>query len=657
MMTVVPWKWPILGPIFREAFRERDQTPVPTWASKKVFLSRKITTKPGYYDPEEFPWTWEYQDMFRTRQAFWRTDADGATVLCEDGDCGDEVHQVTWMKSSVAGVTEASLNGIRWIADNDPQNVIFSIDNRVEAGNINEVRLQPTLRQLGHHVFTDNEDDAGKFLLKLQRMLVYFLGSYSSGAFANKLAEVAIADELEEHGSVSGDTSSRENLRSRLKSAERPFLALLSKPKMSGGPIHSEYEDGTQCVYEIPCPHCGGYQQLVSDNLKFGHCKDLTGEWDKERVLKETHFECVHCKGQIEEHHKRWFNDRSRRRWRRTNFKGTPGHVSFHISDYYGYHPAAAWGKIALKIIKAKGDPVAMQGIRNHHDGVPWEIRATKTTADDIMACRAAYLRGTIPKKPICVLLGADVGLTYAKWAVIAFTRDEDAYVIDWGMETHPDGLKTIIEEKRYVCHEDGEKYRITHGWVDAKYRKSEVHKACLMYGWDKQTKRYVDKHRLWPIAGIPSEVSTRSITANRVPNRPSWFRITVFVDRDAKHELYTERIQGWVEYRAGKQDLEPNAAAIWFPEGLLKTDDFCKELCAEQLVQRGGEGQDFLPDSAKEYVWKRKGANHWGDTVKVAIVGFRWLTRNKAKDKPETEPRVREYLQQIEQMDGERDA
>jgi len=650
-----PWRWPILGPLLRRAFAPRDACPIAEWARKKVFLSRRITTKPGPYDVEEFPWTYECQDFFRTRTAYERTMPDGAVCLVDgpgEGVTSEPLTQCTWMKSSVAGVTEAALNGVRWICAEDPHNVIFSIDNRVEAGNINEVRLQPTLRALGQGIFTAKDEDAGKFLLKLERNLVYFLGSYSSGAFANKMAETCIGDELEEHGSLKGDTSSVENLRSRLKSAERPLLFLMSKPKLSDGPIATEHDDGSQHVYEIPCPRCternggvpAGYQQLLQENMRFDHCRDLLGNWDKKRVLQETYFECIHCKSPIPESAKRWFNHRTRRRWRRTNFQATPGHVSFHISDFYGYHSDASWGRLALRYIKSKGDPVARQGYRNHHEGLPWELRATKTTDKQIKACMGDYKRGIIPRKPWIVLLGADVGLTYVKWAVVAFSTAGEAWVIDWGVGAHPNDLADVIAQRRYLCAEDGQSYRIQHGYVDAKYRKPDVHKACLFYGFSAKLKKYVDRHRLWPIAGISADLSSRSISFNRVPDRPKWFGITVFVDRDAKHELYTERINGWAEFREqlakdpSALEEPPNAPPLWFPSDVMAWEDFVKELTNEHLVQRTmdrGGADAFLPHASKEYEWKRKGPNHWGDGVKVAIVGYRYLTRRSADPAP----------------------
>src|SRR6185369_6553411 len=101
--------------------------------------------------------------------------------------------------------------------------------------------------------------------------------------------------------------------------------------------------------------------------------------------------------------------------------------------------------------------------------------------------------------------------------------------------------------------------------------------------------------------------------------------------------EFYTERINGWVEHREkvrkepGCADDPPNAPPIWFPENVIGDEDFIKELCAEHLVQKTFDkaaADEFLPAAAKEFEWRRKGANHWGDSVKNAIIGYRWLTR-----------------------------
>ena len=598
-----------MAALWARAFQPKPQIPLPIWASKAgkpygggVFLDRRVTTRPGYYDPDEFPWTWEFQEILRTREFD-----------------GKQVRQITVIKSSVAGFTEAALNGVRYAARHDPQNVIFAIDSRAEAGNVNEIRLQPTLRDLGEEIFTDDQDDASKFLLKLRLMLIYFLGSYSAGAFANKMAELIIADELEEHSQPVGDTSNIENLRSRIKSAERGLLVLLSKPKMVGGPIDSEYKKGSMHVPEIACPHCDQFQQLLQDNMKFSQCKNLLGEWDLARVEKETYFECVHCHQPIEEKHKRQLNKRENRRWRQTNPQPEPGHISFQMSDYLSY--LISWGQLAVKYIRSTGDPIARQGYRNHHEGLPYEVWQTKTEHGDIIALRGNYSLGQLPWIPDAIILGADVGLEYVKWTVTAFRRVADfhseAAIIDYGKDLHPDDILTLLRTKRYAAPPKGsektEPYQITVGIIDAKYRKDEVTRTCLN-----------SQRRLFPSAGINADLAVRSISFNSKPPHPPWFGIIIYVDRDAKHELYTDRIAAWSTYLRDPSRTPPQIGRLFFFDEINQAIHwpFMNEFTQEHLIE--------IPTAhaAKQFVWKRKGPNHWADAAKVALVYWRYLTR-----------------------------
>jgi hypothetical protein len=241
------WRWNILPALARLAFALKPDIPLPLWAQKNVFLDRRMTTRPGYPDPDEYPWTWEFAEILRTRHVWEKKLDDGAVVIVDPGTEGatcTRVHQIDAMKSTQTALTENVLHAIRYFAKHDPQNVIFAIDNRTQAGEVNEIRLQPTLRRLGAEVMPADDDDAGKYLIKLRRMLIYFLGSYSSGAFAQKMCEFGVNDELEEHGTK----NSVEDLKSRMKTSSRRLLVNISRPKklvrnsdgkIVGGPITS----------------------------------------------------------------------------------------------------------------------------------------------------------------------------------------------------------------------------------------------------------------------------------------------------------------------------------------------------------------------------------------------------------------------------------
>src|SRR6266508_5807961 len=122
---------PLLAPLLRQAFEPKPGMPLHAWASQNVFLDRRITARPGFYDDALFPWTWAFMEIARHRKVY---EKDGV-IVDEPGEgvSVTPVRQISVMKCSQSGFTEAALNLIRYAARHDPQNAIYAIDSRSEA--------------------------------------------------------------------------------------------------------------------------------------------------------------------------------------------------------------------------------------------------------------------------------------------------------------------------------------------------------------------------------------------------------------------------------------------------------------------------------------------------------------------------------------------
>jgi hypothetical protein len=356
-------------------------------------------------------------------------DAPAAVLAQHPFHNGRRIRKIVVKKCSQSGFTEAVLNCIRWFAKYAPRNVIYAINSAVEAINIRE-RLVETLKSpaLGEEIFTGDEDDIGRLKLTLRHMIVWFFGSFTSGSFANKQAPFCVSDEAEEHAVIAGDTTTVVNLDSRLKDAEEGLHVVLSKPKLEivkdgkvvGGVICAEHAAGNQEIYLVPCPHCGTWQEIEWSRIIYRHCKNLLGEWDFARVLSETYLECAgtYCDKPITEDRKEAMINHERALvppmfgWFPTA-QGRPDCdpevISQHMSDLYSLSRSVTWGRIAIKMIKARTHS-ARQGVYNHNLGLGYKMGAVKTEAIDILKCRAPYKRGEIPFAPVGFLLGADIG-------------------------------------------------------------------------------------------------------------------------------------------------------------------------------------------------------------------------------------------------------
>ena len=647
----------LLPDAFSRAFAELPDLTIFEWANKNVWLENKHAAEAGPYRWEKTPWNCRVQEMFRRPVMHVFDHVAGCWVETQ-------VSEVNVMKCSQSGVSESVLNGVRWKAAYRPENVIYTIDTRETARDISE-RLAPSLRKLDADIFTGDDDDVGTYTMRLRAMDIWFQGSFSTGKFASKQAPLVICDEVEEHGTETKDTSTTTNAASRKKCADNGLQINLCKPKLYNGPIHRLWRRGNREQFHIQCPHCAKWQFLTffrneddanprytpfseelheikneqtgeviatlpvplppgekrrikTGRLVFEHCKNLLGEWDELRILKETYYECAHCLGKIEEHQKPALLAGAR--WIPTAI-GTPGIVSQHINELYSTDRNSSWGRLVLMYLTAKrGGRGELQGFYNHQLGLPFRDEAQKTTIEILRSniaganssdnCRP-YQRGQIPWLTItgdgkqqqdfaCLILGADVGGNYAKWAVGAVHANlEDVALVDWGEEVDPDALTEIMLRSRWgLASEPGKKFGIQLGFCDAKYRKTEVYKAALA----------VPGRRLIPCAGLGGTAASvqKLYGFHQLPSYPKGFKKLTYNDREAKDELYTDRI------RLKKRRLH-------LPSDVENDRTFCDELSAEELIQ----------DSRGVAIWNPfPPPNHWGDCVKNIITGLAFKTR-----------------------------
>ncbi len=83
------YRWSIIPSIALAVFAEQPDDPLPIWAQKHVRLDSRMTSRPGQYNPDEYPATWEFQEIFRTRH-IWEQEIDNHAA--RSSDRRDEIH-------------------------------------------------------------------------------------------------------------------------------------------------------------------------------------------------------------------------------------------------------------------------------------------------------------------------------------------------------------------------------------------------------------------------------------------------------------------------------------------------------------------------------------------------------------------------------------
>lgn len=543
-----------------------------------------------------------------------------------------------WIKKSAqTGFTMAVLILICWMMVHRPGNVCYAIDSVEEARKISKIRLKRWIEDnnLLEGIGEDG-DDLSNLTYFLRGMTVYLIGAHSRGAWANKSIVLFILDEVDKHPFIEGEGTTTDLARARCKRPKNAKIIGFSTPGESGM-ITKEHARGTQEVVDVPCPHCGTYQDLRWKNFVFGtpefrllvgtggksaEEEEVGADYDLAAVRQGAYFRCVseECGGRIETHHKRQMIAQGR--YRATNLEAPAHRRSLHIWD--AYSPWMSFGDLAVEWLEAQGDPVKVDFYMRNSRGEEPTREGGELQAEDVLKLRGPYKRGTLPVEPDWVSMqtdvqaGADGELPFLRWVKFGHMLDGDTYVIDWGKEL-PDLENLLPVADAPIPTPAGEAIVMT-GLIDDGHRSREVRQFC-----------YYHQHRFSPVKGGSLGTNLRRMIDTKADAQvqlPDGFAeiILYMIDDDGFKWQCRRYLRG-----DGKDKLR---GRLWFPEDVIGDEDFVDEWVNEQperVLNRWG---------VASWKWRSKGPNEALDCFKYAQVLWA-LTEPIVREMKEAEAEV----------------
>jgi hypothetical protein len=564
--------------------------PLNTWqfAQRHIILDEKASpTNPGPVDPDVAPHTKFFQE-------------------CLDNPA---VTQLTVKKNSQGAFTQGVLNKIVRSVAVEPMNILYVIDSLQEIKRIARTRLRPMLEtcELTRQVIEeDDENELQTLTFYLRDMSIFFSGGGSIGAVANKPITLGVVDEADKIPRMTGNHSHVvEEVKSRFKTVENFKLVVLSAPNEEIDITTTEFKKGTQHKFFVPCPHCAEFQEMVPERVIFAHCKNRSGEYDKERVKREAYYSCIRAgtdacpDGKIFDHHKRTMALRGQ--WRQTNPNAEPGHVSLESSDLFSLFPGARFGLIALDIIESQNNPATKKAKWSGRFGREWKTSRAILTHEDILALRGAYDVGTLPPgcEPVALGLATDVQGDVRKWVRGAFNRHGDLFITDYGASFVYEDLLGVMDTPIPDPREGAEPWRASEGIIDEGFETTKVRSFCLRAN-----------HRFFPAKGRSNTQIRGSIVGfSETGHDGGLLNVIHFNDDEFRRALYIDRIRDLAKIKSGVSKVP----RLWLPRNV--DADFVAELHCERLVPQTNEW------GFTRHVWEKTGTNDWGDAVKLLYV------------------------------------
>lgn len=379
------------------------------WAEKRMFLSPEASAEPGRITFERACYQREMMDAI----------ADPA------------IEDVVIMSSAQVGKTSVVLAIIGYLIDLQPC-PILSINPTLEmAEAFSKDRLAPLFRDsptFANKIRSPQSRQSGNTLLskKFPGGILTLAGANSPASLASRPIRAVIGDELDRWPESAGTEGDPVNLaKKRTTTFWNKIHVWVSTPTIKDrSRIEKIWLLSDRREYEVQCPHCGEYQVLTWDNLKY---KDKGSVDLKKDDIEDIRYECPHCSQAIEETQKSFLLKTGR--WAA---KGKRGKIAgFHINELYS--PWKLWEDIARDYESAIGDPLRLQVFWNTSLGLPYEHDLQTKFDWETLEMRgqdANYQMGTIPDGVLLLTAGVDVQGDRLECSVFGWGEGEQSWLI-----------------------------------------------------------------------------------------------------------------------------------------------------------------------------------------------------------------------------------
>ena len=361
------------------------------------------------------------------------------------------VREISIIKPAQIGATDALIDFICWISENDPSPTALFLADQSTAQKIMKFRIWPALMALGRVKDTTNlrEKELTKFECVMPNgfYLVVSWGS-SISQTASMAYKYIFTDEIDKPGydavGTEGDTLGR--IRERMETYPDHKWIKLSTPTLEDGRITKEIRKATVTYdYCVPCPDCGAFQPLTFDRVSWEGGRKATPDM----IYRTARYNCLHCPAQWTDNQRAAAVQQGQAiaRGPEDNLE----HIGYDLHRLYSLFPGGRMHKIINRWIAAQEEgPGELQNVINSIFGEPWVQFAlsSEQMASDIGKCIGLHKPGTIPESVEGLIMTVDVQ-NQGFWYMIG-GADSDSPSSVWIVEQGP--LKTWedVEKKMF---------------------------------------------------------------------------------------------------------------------------------------------------------------------------------------------------------------
>lgn len=424
---------------------------VSEWAEKYRMLDSKTSALPGP----------------------WRNAMTPYLIGVMDALLDYETEEIVLCKASQLGGTEAILNILGYIIQQDPSPTMVVYPSDVLAESVAKNRIvpmieaSPALRERYH------ANNSKKLEIQFDGMYLSLEGSNSPSNLSSKAERFLLLDEVDKYPGASNKEADPISLaRERTKTFANRKIVIISTPTITTGHVWKALQGcDVEKHYFMPCPHCGKMIEFKWSQVKFPDGEGMSYADRAEMAM----YVCQECGAIITDQHKPQMLRQGE--WR-TVKENTPYHrkVGFWINTLYS--PFVRFSDVAREFLASKDDPEKLQNFVNSWLAEPWEDTNLKTSADMVLERQTHLPELIVPSWAKLLTAGADVQENCVYWTLRAWGNHIRSQNIAHGQAVSLEELERIMNLS-YQREDGGAPMVVNLALIDSGDQTDMVYDFC----------------------------------------------------------------------------------------------------------------------------------------------------------------------------------
>ena len=347
------------------------------------------------------------------------------------------VDTVVMMSSAQVGKTELLLNLVGYHIHLDPGPILMVQPTKEMAETFSKDRLAPMIRDtpvLASKIKSPKSRDSGNTLQhkRFPGGQISLMGANSPSDLSSRPIRIVLCDEVDRYPASAGTEGDPVSLAvKRTNNFANRRILLMSTPTIKGiSRIEKAFFESDQRHYHVPCPHCGEFQTLQWELIR----------WQQDKPDTAIHA-CKTCGCEIEESARP--DMLAKGKWIAENPSSQI--AGFHINELYS--PWRTWEQVVKAyLIAKKGGSETLQTWFNTVLGKTWEMEGEGVDGNQLLLRREKY-PGQVPDGAKVITVGVDVQDDRLEAEAVGWSKDKESWSLDYQVFHGDPGQSEVWDE------------------------------------------------------------------------------------------------------------------------------------------------------------------------------------------------------------------